>query len=274
MFYTSNFSSPLQSKLLIASGNTIQSVRYNSGNTETETNDVKFMNQWLQEIHYVHTSLREKELYYRLTDSEIYEIQDLLYCKEYVVQPMKLVSKFYKEIYNEKDLCEKEGKVYIFPHVNTDHYILRRFPVDILVDSLPLAYHSTRCTDYTYDDSQSPHYIKSTPSDVVVISAFIIVLIKSLMESSFFKKSCYNNYQSNETYLKFMNSLLRMKDVDEVLYIHAENAKYRYSRSRVITKLAPFVNNEKYLISIIRSIVNCPIHDEVGVSDGFTYYWI
>lgn len=210
----------------------------------------------------VHTTLRDDYDCYGLSDGEIHEIQDLVFSKKYTISPMRVVSKSQ----SNNDFCELEGQLYPLPYVNDDHIILTRFPVDFLFQELPLYYHSPDLlsSNFRYSEKRT-HYITSSPSDIVVISAFIMTLIKSLTEDqTFFRKSCYNQYQTEEEYNQFLEAILQWKDIKHVFFMNCENSKSLFSRERVIEKIAPLVNSDKYLMTIIRSIVNIPILDQAG----------
>ncbi|CAN8221509.1 unnamed protein product [Cochlearia groenlandica] len=229
----------------------------------------RFRNAFSFNIQYVHSFLREDTEYpyyegYRLTDGEIYDLQDLVNSKQYQISPMRVIARSK----SQKDtFIEYEGNIVDLPLVNKSNTIHIRFPINFMIEELPLAYHGPGLVSpffKRYKDTNA-NYIKFEESDLVVISAFIMVLINTIMKDpSFFRKSCINNYQHGESSLNFDPPIEKWKDVKNVLHLDLENEKYRFSKKRIIEKLAPLVNSEEYLMNLISSLVNIPILDQAG----------
>ncbi|NP_862324.1 hypothetical protein BrnaMpl_p2 (mitochondrion) [Brassica napus] len=229
----------------------------------SKTEDEIFHLRLCNLIHVVHTRLNEDYDCYKLTSGEIYEILDLVYNKKYVIDNMKLVEKMSEE--GKNDFCELEGEVYRLPSINNQ--IIRRFPVDLIVQSLPnVSYFSKDLVspDIRYID-KGTNFIKSSFSDTVVITAFILVFIKSITEElTFFRKSCYLKYQTDDEFISFNETLDKWGGLNNFIVISLHKTIYSYSKSRVLEKVAPLVNSDHYLMSILNSLIYNQILDEEG----------
>lgn len=221
-----------------------------------------FLDRFVKCIHFVHTELRDNHYNeYRLSDGEIYDIQDSVFCKEYTISPMRLVSRIEQTQEYKHDYFETEGSLYNIPDVNKDNYIIRRFPVEILINTLPMSFYDIVSPNNLNSDERT-HYIKSSIQDNIVIAAFITALIIYLGESAYFRKTSYENYHA--TCDEVHDEYIKWKSIERSFIFQLKPLKWFYPRSRLIDKIAPFVNSEKYLMSIIHSIVNLPILDEAG----------
>lgn len=237
-------------------------------NTDSfKSKEERFMNRLVCLIHKIHLELRDNHYNeYRLSEEEVYDLQDAVFCKEYELSPMRLVSKLEQSQKHKHDYFETEGAIYHLPDVNKDNHIIRRFPSEVLIKSMPVYLHVGRevVSPVNLHIDNRTHYIKSPIEDNLVIAAFFLALILHLEDYPYFRETSYDNYYSTklevvEAYKKW-NSL----DKEDNLLFQLYPTKWLYSRSRLIEKMAPFVNSDKYLMSIIESIVNLPILDEAG----------
>lgn len=111
--------------------------------------------------------------------------------------------------------------------------------------------------------------IEATLADEVVISALGAIIIQELATSSYFRKSCYSTYNKDKTLYHFFDTIQGWRSIEALIYLNCKDSCTKFSRSRLIEKVRPIVNNDDSIVKLISSFCNLPIVDNIGRDFSF-----
>lgn len=102
-------------------------------------------------------------------------------------------------------------------------------------------------------------------ADHLVMCSLGGILIQELNHSSYFRKSCYSAYNSSDrSYIHYINTIQEWVEMEALLILNCGKSITYFSRSRLIEKIRPIVNNDDNLVKLISSFTDLHVVDNKG----------
>ena len=98
------------------------------------------------------------------------------------------------------------------------------------------------------------YFEKKEKADIVVMTELSMILVEELVQSTYFRQSCYSIYTKRgiDEYLGTFNG---WEDMEALLRLDCSCSELYFSRRRLIEKVRPIVDNDDDLVKLISSFI-------------------
>ena len=116
-------------------------------------------------------------------------------------------------------------------------------------------------------------------ADHLVMCSLGSILIKGLNHSSYFRNSCYSAFNSNRSYIHYINTIEEWVEMEALIRLNCAKSMTYFSKSRLIDKIRPIVNNDDNLVKLILSFTDLHVVDDksrylLELKAGISYLYL